>query len=131
MLGKLTRLRNGFWVAFGETLPFPLARTAQLRHRHRLVELSDGAENLPHQNSGRGIVDERVRLVGSDQGDAISLQATESGFLHDEIASEAVRSLDNDGPDAVAGTLFKRGGKARPDIDRIGTGDGWVRRRAL
>jgi hypothetical protein len=61
---------------------------------YRLIELSDGPEDLPDQ--GRG------RRVGCDQLDTLRLQRLVSGLLHDQVAREAAGVLEDDCASAVA-----------------------------
>ena len=103
------------------TLPFPGA--TKLCHEAGLLELADGAEHLADEGRSRRIVDERAGAVGGDELDAFILQQPVAGFLDDEIAGEAVRRLDNDGTDPIRRDAFECRLKARPGVDRVGTGD--------
>ena len=54
-------------LAVGQPLPFP--RRSQLRDSCRLFKLRDGAEDLAHQDSGRGVLEEERGGRRRDEGD--------------------------------------------------------------
>src|SRR5262249_44534600 len=96
-----------------------LASTAQLGHRHRLVELGDGAQHLPDQLGGGRVVEESIGAVGSNQVDAALTQSCVAHLLHHQIAREAVGGLDDNCADTVALDPLKHGGETGARLNRI------------
>jgi hypothetical protein len=63
--------------------------------------IADDAEYLEHELAGRAVVKKRLRAVGRDEVDAALLEETPAGLLHEDVACEAARRLDDDCLDAV------------------------------
>jgi hypothetical protein len=59
-----------------------IARAAQLRDQHRLLELGDGAEDLSDQHGCRRVVEKGVGLVGGYKLDAAFLRVDRHGPPH-------------------------------------------------
>jgi hypothetical protein len=75
---------------------------------------------LAHHDRRRGVVNEAVRTIGSNEFDPEVAEHLMLRLLHDEIAGKAVSGLDNHDLDAVAGDAGEQGSKAWPRIDRVG-----------
>src|SRR5271165_2452540 len=95
-----------------------LASAFEFGDKRRLLELTDGAEDLPDQDRGRRVVNEGIWTVGGDQRDAEAVKESKAGFLNDQVARKPACRLDDDDADAVAGdTLQHRGEAARFDAN--------------
>jgi len=106
--------------------PLAIAGMAQLADQSRLLELRDGAEDLPHEFGGRRRVGEIDRRVDWDQFDAAGQQQLMAGELHREVAGEAASILDEHDADLVAVAELQQGDEAGALVNRIGTADGSV-----
>src|SRR5579859_1764356 len=117
-LRRLLPVRVAF-DAPAELGALPVSSSPQLLHQHRLVELMDGAEDLPNEHGGRGIRQEAVWGVGGDQFNPSSLQHRVAGLLHHKIPGEPAGVLHEDRAGAVAVDVGQHGGEAGPSVDRI------------
>ena len=86
-------------------LPLPSSR--QLSDKSGLLELRDGPQDLKDQNSSRCVLKEECWRRRGNKGNPLRLQHVVAGELDDEIAGEAVRALDNDGPRAIGQQAFQ------------------------
>ena len=66
-----------------------VARAAQLRDQHGLLELRDAAEDLSDHHAVGRVVEEAAWTVGGDQRDPGVVQQTPARLLHDQVAGEA------------------------------------------
>jgi hypothetical protein len=96
-----------------------LARRLKLGDKRSFLELTDGAEHLADERGCRRLVEKGVWAICGNERDAKTLKETETGLLHDQIAGEPARRLDDNGPHAVVGNALEHGGEARPPIDRV------------
>jgi hypothetical protein len=88
---------------------------------HRFIEFRYRAEDLPDQLRRGTVVKEGRRAVRGNQRHAQVPQHGETDFLNHKIASEAVRRLDDDRADTIAGDAGKQRSEAGSRLDRIGT----------
>ncbi len=103
-----------------------ITRTLELCHGHGLVELRHGTEHLPDQGGRRRVVDEGVRTVDRDQGDAEFAQAGMPDLLDHQITREAVCGLDQDDAHAIASDALHHRREAGSRLQGVGTRNGGV-----
>ena len=72
--------------------------------------MRDGAHHLPHQDAGR-VVRHQVRFRHANQLETVLPKVRNDGFLHHQVARQAVQFLDNHRPHAIG---VKRRHQFRP-----------------
>ena len=66
----------------------------ELENQRRFLELSDGAEHLPHQNRSGRVLGEMIRGSRWDEIDTKSFQVIVTSQLHRQITGKPIRALD-------------------------------------
>jgi hypothetical protein len=110
----------------GEGDPLTVSGAFQLRDHHCLFELRHGSENLPDQNGSRSVVQERIRLIGRNQLDPLFLEEGIACLLHNEVTSETVGRLYDDGPNTIPGDPLHHGREARAGRHLVCTAHGLI-----
>jgi hypothetical protein len=84
--------------------------------------MRDSAEDLANEDGRWRLVKEAVRRVGRNERHVSVAEVAPSRLLHDQVAGETARRLDDDGPNAVAEKALQHGGEAGPLVDVVGAG---------
>ena len=114
-------------LAFAIPSPLAIPSGLQLGDQARLLELGDGAEHLADQNGGRRVLSEKVRGRRRDEVDPQPFQHVVAGELDGQVTSKAIRALDDDRPDPIAGDPLQHGQEA----GALGHGIGAAHRRVI